>query len=431
MRYTLESMLPERAFQPRGGRFGKGMTLEGGGNPISAVTDSISSVLGTDGGGGGILGGLADLDKFVGNEIPGGWVTVGGLAAGGAALAYAPEIMAFAEASGLAPEAAAQVLGAPALDTATGAMVNPATGLAWEATGSGLAGNAAGVAGSSFTPEMIAYANASADPIAAINAMSGMSPAEFTAAMSGTGGAGTGIGSTISNALGGITGSNMLAPALLGGANLAGSLMGASASRNAAQAQADAANKANDLTWRMYQQGRADQMPWLQAGGQALNQLSAGLAPGGQFTKNFTAADMAAGVDPGYAFRMSEGLKALDRQAAARGGLISGAALKGAQRYGQDMASQEYQNAFNRYQVNRSNLLNPLQSLAGVGQSTANTLAGQGAQTASTMGENTVGAGNARASGYIGQTNAYNQGITGIGNLYSQNALLNALTNRG
>ena len=71
-------------------------TYNGGGNPISAVTDSISSALGTDGGGGGLLGGLADLDKTVNNSIPGGWYTVGGLAAGGTALAFAPEIAAAA-----------------------------------------------------------------------------------------------------------------------------------------------------------------------------------------------------------------------------------------------------------------------------------------------------------------------------------------------
>lgn len=71
-------------------------------------------------------------------------------------------------------------------------------------------------------------------------------------------------------------------------------------------------------------------------------------------------------VDPGYAFRMSEGMKGLERSAAARGGLLSGAALKGIQRYGQDLASQEYQNAFNRYQTARTNTLNPFASLAGV-----------------------------------------------------------------
>jgi hypothetical protein len=79
--------LPSMAFQHIGDRKIK---PQGGGNPISAITDPISSALGTDGGGGGILGGLADIDPgpalgsglaevdtFVNREIPGGWVTVG------------------------------------------------------------------------------------------------------------------------------------------------------------------------------------------------------------------------------------------------------------------------------------------------------------------------------------------------------------------
>ena len=84
---------------------------------------------------------LASVDKTVNNTIPGGWITVGGLAAGGAALAYAPEIMAYAESAGITPEVASTELGVPAVDTTTGELINPATGLSWEATGSGLAGN--------------------------------------------------------------------------------------------------------------------------------------------------------------------------------------------------------------------------------------------------------------------------------------------------
>jgi hypothetical protein len=82
MRYNLESTLPIHAFQPLGGRhnpFKQRMTLEGG-NPVSFITDPISSVLGTDGGGGGLMGALADVDKAVGNTIPGGWATVAAVA---------------------------------------------------------------------------------------------------------------------------------------------------------------------------------------------------------------------------------------------------------------------------------------------------------------------------------------------------------------
>jgi hypothetical protein len=97
--------LPQGAFEHIGDRKIK---PQGGGNPISAITDPISDVLGTSGGGGGILGAaedlvqgagsaLADVDKFVGREIPGGWVTVGA-----ATVPFlAPEVLAMA-----APEAA-------------------------------------------------------------------------------------------------------------------------------------------------------------------------------------------------------------------------------------------------------------------------------------------------------------------------------------
>jgi hypothetical protein len=111
-------------------------------------------------------------------------------------------------------------------------------------------------------------------------------------------------------------------------------------------------------------------------------QTTAGTVPGlrvdpnsadfGKYARDFGMQDFTA--DPGYQFRMDEGMKALERSAAARGGLLSGSMLKGIQRYGQDLGSQEYQSAFNRYQVNRSNQLNPLQSLMGAGQSSANTL---------------------------------------------------------
>lgn len=52
--------------------------------------------------------------------------------------------------------------------------------------------------------------------------------------------------------------------------------------------------------------------------------------------------------DPGYQFRLQEGQRALDMSAAARGTLRGGAQLKALQGYGQQLGSQEYQNAYNR-----------------------------------------------------------------------------------
>jgi len=144
------------------------------------------------------------------------------------------------------------------------------------------------------------------------------------------------------------------------------------AADRAADISTAASREAIDLQRQMYYEGVARQQPWLQAGQIALNKL----VPEATNYQNFGMEQFK--QDPGYAFRMSEGMKALENSAAARGGLLSGATMKGIQRYGQDMASQEYMNAFNRYQVEREARLNPLQSLAGVGQTTANALAAGG-----------------------------------------------------
>jgi hypothetical protein len=130
--------------------------------------------------------------------------------------------------------------------------------------------------------------------------------------------------------------------------------------------------------------------------------------------------------DPGYAFRQSEGMKALERSAAARGGLLSGGTLKGIQRFGQDLASQEYGNAFNRYQVERAARLNPLQSLMGSGQSSANTLTGAAGQLGQGQAQSQLAAGQARASGYVGSANALGGALSSIGQAAVSYPLLNA-----
>jgi hypothetical protein len=139
-------------------------------------------------------------------------------------------------------------------------------------------------------------------------------------------------------------------------------------------------NQQNALQRQLYDEQVARQEPFRLSGLQSQNRLNELMGLGantgsglyGRYARDFSMQDFQA--DPGYAFRMSEGLKSLDRQAAVRGGLISGGALKAAQMYGQDLGSQEYQNAFNRYQTNRANQLNPLQSMMGAGQTSVNAL---------------------------------------------------------
>lgn len=202
------------------------------------------------------------------------------------------------------------------------------------------------------------------------------------------------------------TGTAILGAAALGaGAGLYGS-------SQAARAQKSAANQAADTQREMLERQIELQEPFRQGGMTAQNRLmtllglggEAGAPDYGRYARDFSMTDFEA--DPGYGFRMSEGMKALERSAAARGGLLSGATLKGIQRFGQDMASQEYQNAFNRYQVNRAAQLNPLQSLMGAGQTSANVLTGATGQAGQSIGAAQQGAGAARASGYVGGVNA-------------------------
>ena len=123
-------------------------------------------------------------------------------------------------------------------------------------------------------------------------------------------------------------------------------------------------------------------------------------------------------------------MKALERGAAARGGLLSGATLKGIQRFGQDLASQEYTNAFNRYQTERAARLQPLQSLAGVGQTTAQQIGQAGMQAAQNIGETQMSGAAARASGYVGGANALNQGLGTYLNYQQGQNMLNAMQRR-
>jgi hypothetical protein len=237
-------------------------------------------------------------------------------------------------------------------------------------------------------------------------------------------------------------------------------VVGLVGSQKASSAQQSAANRATDvaaqtadqqvaLQREIFEKQTELQKPFREAGLAGQNRLMELLGIGGTrgapgygryATAEFGADKFKA--DPGYAFRMSEGMKALERSAAARGGLLSGATLKGTQRFGQDLASQEYQNAFNRYQAERAGTLNPFQALAGTAQSSANTLGGQAGQMGSNISNalgaygsaaqgNIIGSGNAQASGYMGAANAIAGGVGQGINFYQNQQLLNRLPTYG
>lgn len=151
------------------------------------------------------------------------------------------------------------------------------------------------------------------------------------------------------------------------------------ASDRAAELQRESAREQLALQQRIYEEGVTRQKPFYDVGVNALPELVQASKYTPFSMQNFQ-------QDPGYAFRLSEGQKAIERSAAARGGLLSGGTGKALQRFGQDYGSQEYMNAFNRYQSERTARLNPLQSLTGMGQTTANTLGTAGQNYATSAG---------------------------------------------
>lgn len=160
---------------------------------------------------------------------------------------------------------------------------------------------------------------------------------------------------------------------------------------------------------------REDFAPWREAGEEALGQIQAGIERG-----DFSMDGFVFEQDLGYQFRMNEGVKALDNSASARGRLLSGAQQKGVNAYAQNVASQEYSNAYNRESNEKSRKYNILSSLNQGGQSSAAGQAQVSSQLATSSGNimaqqgrsQNVAAqniGNSRASAYQGQAQIVNQ----------------------
>lgn len=167
----------------------------------------------------------------------------------------------------------------------------------------------------------------------------------------------------------------------------ASTAVSAYSANKASKTQAASADQATQLQREMFNKQLELQQPFQEAGVNALAKMQKGVV-----------SDY---MDPSYQFRLGEGMKALDRQAAARGGLISGGALKAAQRYGQDYASQEFGNAYNR-----------LAAMAGIGQTATGAMGNAAGAFGANAGQNYMGAANARASGYVGGANALTGGLS-------------------
>lgn len=163
-------------------------------------------------------------------------------------------------------------------------------------------------------------------------------------------------------------------------------IFGDNSTDRAIDAQTRGTNQANDILKQMYGTQQNLASPYNEAGLGALSSLASG-----DFAKNME-------MDPGYQFRMKQGQNALQSSAAARGSLNSGATMKALQRYGQDFASNEYNNAYNRNYAR-------LSQLAGLGANANQNLMNAAGNYGSQVSGNITGLANANASAQIAQAN--------------------------
>lgn len=137
----------------------------------------------------------------------------------------------------------------------------------------------------------------------------------------------------------------------------------------------------------------------------------------GSLMRDFTGADLE--NEPGYQFGLAEGQKGLDRKAQAAGGYFSGAALKAAQRFGQDYAGTKFGEAFNRDTANKTNKFNRLTGLINPGQTASNQVQSSGASFASNTGNLLTGNANAQGAAGIASANAWGDGLNGLAKSYN------------
>jgi hypothetical protein len=200
-------------------------------------------------------------------------------------------------------------------------------------------------------------------------------------------------------------------------ATVAGAYIASSGSKSAANTQASATRDANATQKYIYDETRKDNQPALDARNWSLQELQRLLSPGGSLSGPISVGDVT--QDPGYQFGMQQGQQALARQMNARGMYNSGAAMKSAARYGTDYATTKYDNAFQRESLNRNAQLNPLQAMAGMGQSGANSIAGAGQNYANGVSNNLTSLGNAQGAAQLAGANSWGNALNQLGGWYN------------
>jgi hypothetical protein len=213
----------------------------------------------------------------------------------------------------------------------------------------------------------------------------------------------------------------MVAVAIIGAG-----VIGAGATAYGASKAADAQGKASQAAIAAEQaqqaQNRADTLPFRTAGESASNQL-VGRLP--ELTSPFAMTQENLEATPGYQFNLSQGLKATQNSAAARGLGLSGAAFKGAATFATGLADSTYKSQFDMDQANKTNAYTKLLGVSSMGANAATGTATNNTFLSNAIGNNLTGAGNAQAAAYMTGANGIASGVNSIANGYMQNQLLN------
>lgn len=198
-----------------------------------------------------------------------------------------------------------------------------------------------------------------------------------------------------------------------GAATLGGALINSNAVGKAGDQQAQGTADALAENRRQYDQNRADYAPYLAEGTKALGTFA---------TENNTPLDQSqVQLDPGYKFGLDQGQQAINRQTAAAGGRISGAALKAAAQYGTDYATSGYSAAYNRANQARSDRLNRLAALAQIGQTSTQNVSALGEQNTASNNALTRAAANNAGAATLAQGNIWGNAGNQIAALYGRN----------
>jgi len=240
----------------------------------------------------------------------------------------------------------------------------------------------------------------------------------------------------------------LIAAAIGGSAvlGLYGANKSANAAEDAAKMQADAATAAAQLQNQQFNTINQQQAPQRATGYSALNQLGqlgsgtyqiydangnvVGTNQGsGYLTRQFGDQDLNSSLAPNYNFQLQQGQDATKALNNVAGG--GGNAAQGLEQFTQNFAGNAYQNAFNNFNTQRSNIYNTLAGIAGIGQAGQSATNAAGTNATNAIGQLGVGAAGALGQGQVGAANAYSGALNNIGNNISLWALLNSKSSGG